>query len=118
MRTRRFFALAIVPIFMLLAPVSTIAAQSVTVAQAAQPTPDEVKAAVKNALMSVGLSMRQKREIHSMVQSYQAQTATADSATKQADAKALLKNIYGVLTPDQQTQFKASIKQSLSMDIQ
>ena len=113
----RSLAFAIVSVVITLPPLAIAASPSIVVAQAAQPTPDQVKAAVKNALMSCNLTIRQKREIHSMVQDYQTQTANADSATKQADAKALIKNIYGKLTPDQQTQFKASIKQSLSMDV-
>ncbi len=118
MRIHRLVALAIVPVFVTLAPLSVSAKENIVIAQAAQPSPSQVKAAVKNALMSVNLTFKQKREIKSMVDNYQTQTANADDATKQADAKALIKNIYGILTPDQQTQFKASMKQSLSMDIQ
>lgn len=118
MRAHRLFVFIVFPVLLIVTPFSVSAQQRAVIAQAAQPTPAQVKAAVKNALMSVGLTYRQKREIKSMTESYQAQTANADDATKQADAKALLKNIYGVLTPDQQTKFKASIKQSLAVDIQ
>ena len=118
MRIHRLLVLAIVPVLAALAPLTVTASQNVIIAQAAQPTPDQVKTAVKNALMSCNLTMRQKREIKPMVQSFQQQTANADDATKKTAAKALMKDIYGVLTPEQQTQFKASIKQSLSMDIQ
>lgn len=117
----RIYKLLIVVIVQLLAsfvPLAVSAQQHVIIAQTAQPTPDQVKAAVKNALMSAGLTRRQKREVESMVQNYKTQTANADQATKQADAKALLQNIYGSLNPDQQQKFKASIKQSLGMDIQ
>ncbi len=92
--------------------------QSNAIAQAAKPTPSQVKAAVKTALASVDLTLPQKRAIKSMVQSYESQTANADDATKQAAQETLLKNIYQTLTPQQQTQFKASIKQSLGADIQ
>ena len=100
-------------------PVTGVAQQQTnTTTQPAKPTPDQVKSAVKQALMSVGLTMPQKRQIRQMVQSYDQQTANADDATKQAAQKTLLQNIYGQLTPTQQTQFKASIKQSLGVDMQ
>jgi Spy/CpxP family protein refolding chaperone len=49
-----------------------------------------------------------------MVQNYKSQTANADAATKKSAQEALLKQIYGVLTPDQQTKFKASLKASMA----
>lgn len=100
-------------------PAAAVAQQQTnTMAQPAKFTPAQVKDAVKQALMSVNLSMAQKREIRKMVQSYEQQTANADDATKQAAQKALLQNIYAQLSPSQQTQFKASIKQSLGVDMQ
>ena len=119
MRIHRLLVLAIVPVLAALAPLTVTASQNYIIAQAAaQPTPDQVKTAVKNALMSCNLTIKQKREIKPMVENFKTQTANADDATKKTAAKALLKNIYGVLTPDQQTQFKASIKQSLGTDIE
>jgi t-SNARE complex subunit (syntaxin) len=118
MRILRITASIAISVLALFTPAIVAAQQHLLVAQAAQPTPEQVKAAVKNALMSVNLTLRQKREIKSMVDNYKTETANVDEATKQADAKSLLKNIYDVLTPDQQTQFKASIKQSLAMDVQ
>jgi Spy/CpxP family protein refolding chaperone len=98
-------------------PSVAVAQQPAAIAQAAKPSPDQVKAAIKNSLMSVGLTRHQKMQIKSMINNYQSQTANADDATKQSAQKALLKNIYGVLTPAQQTQFKASMKQQLGTDI-
>jgi hypothetical protein len=82
-------------------------------AQAA-PSPAQMQAAVKSSLQSVGLTMAQKRQILPMVQNYKSQTENADAATKKSAQEALLKNIYGVLTPDQQTKFKASMKAQLA----
>jgi hypothetical protein len=118
MRVHQVLLLGILPVIAMLTPLTIAARQNSVIAQAAKPTPAQVKSAVKSALMSVNLTPRQKREIKSMVENYQTQTANADDATKQADAKALIKNIYGALTPDQQGQFKASIKQSLGMDVE
>jgi len=95
----------------------TAQAHTATVAQASQtqtqPSPDEVKAAIKKGLQSANLTMPQKRQVRGMVQNYESQTAGADDATKKAAAQTLLKNIYGILTPQQQSTFKASMKQSL-----
>jgi hypothetical protein len=93
--------------------------QAATVAQANAPTPAstptqaEVQAAVKKALQSVNLTMPQMRQIRPMIANYKAQTANADAATKKAAKETLLEGIYGVLTPAQQAEFKASLKQSL-----
>jgi Spy/CpxP family protein refolding chaperone len=92
--------------------------QSVIVAQAASPSPQEVKAAVKQALTSADLTRSQKRQVKGMVENYEAQTTNADAATKKTASKTLIKNIYGILTPSQQATFKASLKQSLSADMQ
>jgi hypothetical protein len=82
-------------------------------AQAA-PSPAQMQAAVKSSLQSVGLTMQQKRQILPMVQNYKSQTEGADAATKKSAQETLLKNIYGVLTPDQQAKFKASMKAQLA----
>ena len=58
--------------------------------------------------------MRQKMRLKPMVQEYQQQTAGADAATEKSAQEALLKKIYGVLTPDQQAKFKASLKASMA----
>lgn len=116
----RLIALIALPAMLIVAPVTAVAQQpqQSPASQAAAPSPSQVKAAVKNALMSVGLTREQKRNIAGMVRSYESQTANADDATKKDAQKTLLKNIYNSLTPAQQTQFKASIKQSLQTDIQ
>lgn len=125
MRFSRLIAAALTPLIVVLVSTGAPAQQpSGAVAQAAapapaaasSPTPAQVKSAVKTALMSVDLTLPQKRQIRTMVQNYEAQTANADGPTKKAAQKALLENIYGILTPAQQTQFKASIKQSLGAD--
>jgi hypothetical protein len=91
-----------------------LALPGAVLAQAAAPSPAQLQAAVKSSLQSVGLTMQQKRQILPMVQNYKSQTENADAATKKTAQEALLKNIYGVLTPDQQTKFKASMKAQLA----
>ena len=116
MRTRLLVSLAALPILLALIPFGPIAqAHTTTVAQATQtqPSPDEVKAAIRKGLQSANLTMDQKRQVRGMLQNYESQTAGADDATKKAAQKTLLKNIYGILTPAQQSEFKASVKQSL-----
>jgi Spy/CpxP family protein refolding chaperone len=96
------------------APGAVFAAQSATMyAQASSMSPAQVQAAVKSALQSVNLTPRQKLQIKPMVEEYQSQTAGADAATKKSAQEALIKKIYGILTPDQQTKFKASLKASM-----
>jgi len=73
----------------------------------------EAKDAVKTALKSVNLTRHQKIQIAPMLENYKNQTANADDATKKTQQKALIKQIYGILSPDQQAQFKASLKQSM-----
>jgi hypothetical protein len=79
----------------------------------AQPSPTQVQTAVRSALQSAQLTPQQKLKIRPMVQQYQQQTAGADAATKKSAQEQLLKGIYGVMTPDQQAKFKASLKSSL-----
>lgn len=117
MRIVRLTVLLAIPLLFASVP-TIIAAQQQGTMQSSSFTPAQVKSAVKQALMSVNLSMHQKRQIREMVQSYDQQTANADDATKKAAQKTLLKNIYEQLTPAQQTQFKASIKQSLGANMQ
>ncbi|HEY2554420.1 MAG TPA: hypothetical protein VGI15_04145 [Candidatus Cybelea sp.] len=83
------------------------------VAQASQPNSQQVQTAVKNAIQAAGLSPRQKLKIKPMIEQYQQQTANADAATKKSAKEQLLKGIYGVMTPDQQAKFKASLKASM-----
>lgn len=100
-----------------MAPAGAIAqSSSVMVAQAAASSmsPSQVQTAVRNALQAADLTIRQKMQIKPMVQDYQQQTANADAATKKSAQEALLKKIYGVLTPDQQAKFKASLKASMA----
>jgi hypothetical protein len=108
----RFIAAALLSL--VVAPLAVSAQQQApTIAQATAPTSADVKTAVKNALAGVNLTPQQKREIAPMVRNYESQTANADAATTKAAKENLLKNIYGVLTPTQQTQFKASMKAQL-----
>jgi hypothetical protein len=79
----------------------------------AQQSPSQVQTAVRNALQSAQLTTQQKLKIRPMIQHYQQQTANADAATKKSAQEQLLKSIYGVMTPDQQAKFKASLKSSL-----
>jgi hypothetical protein len=119
MRISPFIAALTLPLLLGSFQIAAVAQQQTnSMAQPSKVTPAQVKDAVKQALMSVGLTRQQKLEIRKMVQSYEQQTTNADDATKQAAQKTLLENIYGKLTPAQQTQFKASIKQSLGTDIQ
>jgi len=99
---------------LLLAPLSVSAQQHApVVAQATAPTSADAKVALQNALEGVNLTPHQKRQIATMVRNYESQTANADAATTKAAKEALLKNIYGVLTPTQQGQFKASMRAQL-----
>jgi hypothetical protein len=99
---------------LLFAPFSVSAHQHAAITvQAAAPKAADVKVAVENALEGVNLTPQQKREIAPMVRNYESQTANADAATTKAAKESLLKNIYGVLTPTQQTQFKTSVKAQL-----
>ncbi len=116
MRFSRLVAGFLLPLGLAL-PAGVLAHQpsgTISVAQAAAPSSAQVQAAVKSALQSAGLTMQQKRQIVPMVQQYKSQTENADAATKKSAQEALLKNIYGVLTPDQQEKFKASLKASLA----
>jgi hypothetical protein len=79
----------------------------------AQQSPSQVQTAVRNAIQAAQLTPQQKLKIRPMLEQYQQQTANADAATKKTAQQQLLKNIYGVMTPDQQTKFKASLKSSL-----
>jgi hypothetical protein len=89
---------------------SAILTPSVAVAQQSS---SQVQTAVHNALQAAQLTPRQMLKIKPMLEQYQKQTANADAATKKSAKEQLLKNIYGVLTPDQQAKFKASLKSSL-----
>jgi|HubBroStandDraft_6_1064221.scaffolds.fasta_scaffold10549_2 hypothetical protein len=90
-----------------------VAAPSIAFAQATSASPSQVQTAVRGALQSAELTPEQKMKIAPMVKQYQAQTANADAATKKSAKEQLLKGIYGVMTPDQQAKFKASLKSSL-----
>jgi hypothetical protein len=79
----------------------------------AQQSPSQVQTAVRNAIQAAQLTPQQKLKIKPMLEQYQQQTANADAATKKSAKEQLLKNIYGVMTPDQQAKFKASLKSSL-----
>jgi hypothetical protein len=79
----------------------------------AQQSPSQVQTAVRNAIQAAQLTPQQKLKIKPMLEQYQQQTANADAATKKSAKEQLLKNIYGVMTPDQQAKFKASLKASL-----
>jgi hypothetical protein len=79
----------------------------------AQPSSSQVQTAVRSALQAAQLTPQQKLKVRPMLQQYQQQTANADPAAKKSAQEQLLKNIYGVMTPDQQAKFKASLKSSL-----
>jgi Spy/CpxP family protein refolding chaperone len=113
MRTTLRIAALLLPLAFA-APGVALAQSSMSTQAAASPNPAQVQTAVKNALQSVNLTMRQKMQIKPMIESYQQQTANASAADKKTAQEALLKKIYGVLTPDQQTQFKASLKASMA----
>lgn len=100
-------------VFRLIAGLTLALAVAAPIAAVAQQNPSQVQAAVKTAIQSAGLSMHQKMQIKPMVQQYQQQTANADAATKKSAQQELLKKIYGVMTPDQQAKFKASLKSSM-----
>lgn len=90
-----------------------VAAPSIAFAQATAASPSQVQTAVRSALQSAELTPQQKMKIAPMIKQYQEQTAGADAATKKSAKEQLLKGIYGVMTPDQQAKFKASLKSSL-----
>ena len=79
----------------------------------AQQSPSQVQTAVRSAIQAAQLTPQQKLKIKPMLEQYQQQTANADAAAKKSAQEQLLKNIYGVMTPDQQAKFKASLKSSL-----
>lgn len=113
MRILRLIAVLAVPVSLAF-PLSALAqSTATTVAQASTADPSKVQAAVRNALESANLSMRQKMQIKPMVEHYQSQTAGASASEKKSAQEQLLKSIYGVMTPAQQTQFKSSLKSSL-----
>ena len=117
MRISRFLACFALPLA-LTVPVAAFAQQpGAGSAAAAKLTPAQVQSAVKNSLQSVNLTPRQKLQIKPMLENYQQQTAGADAATKKSAQEALLKNIYGVLTPQQQAEFKASMKAQIQNDM-
>ena len=113
MKILRLIAVLAVPLSFAF-PVSAPAQPTTTmVAQTGTTDPSKVQAAVKTALQSANLSMRQKMQIKPMIQQYQSQTANATASQKKSAQEQLLKDIYGVMTPAQQTQFKSSLKSSL-----
>ena len=84
------------------------------VASAVQsPTPSQVQTRGPQRDPGSATHPRQKMQIKPMIEQYQQQTANADAATKKSAKEQLLKGIYGVMTPDQQAKFKASLKSSL-----
>ncbi len=87
----------------------TQTAQAATSSQEQQ----KVQSSVKKALKSTHPTTQQKEEILGFLSNYEAQTQNANPEQMQAAKKTLLESIYNVLTPAQQTQFKASLKQSL-----
>jgi Spy/CpxP family protein refolding chaperone len=95
-------------------PVNALAAPTaMTVAQVSEANPQQLKTAVANALKEANLTPHQKMQIRPMIQNYQSETANADAAQKKTAQEKLLKGIYGVLTPAQQTTVKNSLKSQL-----
>jgi Spy/CpxP family protein refolding chaperone len=114
MRLSLLLSAAALPLLLAL-PAVAPAQQSGTSAgaSAGAMSPEQMQGAVKSALKSVNLTPRQKLQIKPMIQTYQTQTAGADAATTKAAKEQLLKGIYGVLTPQQQSEFQASLKASI-----
>jgi Spy/CpxP family protein refolding chaperone len=102
------------PIALALPGVASAQAAPPAGAMASSMSPDQVQAAVKSSLKACDLTIKQKLAIKPMVENYQSQTAGADAATKKSAQESLLKNIYGVLTPQQQATFKASMKSQMA----
>jgi Spy/CpxP family protein refolding chaperone len=98
----------------LIFPGAVLAQQPGTMVAQASPSPEQVQTAVKNALQAANLTTRQKLQIKPMIEDYQQQTNGASAAAKKTAQETLLKKIYGILTPQQQTQFKASLKSSMA----
>ena len=113
MRISTLIAGLALPLAMALPGVALAQQSGMTSAAASTPSPAQMQAAVKSGLQAADPDMRQKRQIKSLVDNYQSQTANASDATKKTARENLLKGIYGVLTPDQQTKFKAAVKASL-----
>lgn len=84
-----------------------------TVAQVSGANPTQLKEAVVNALKEANLTPQQKMQVRPMIAQYQSSTANADAAQKKTAQEKLLKEIYGVLTPAQQTTVKNSLKSQL-----
>jgi len=63
------------------------------------------------ALRSLGLTADQQSQIRGFVSATKTANAGADTATRHANLKALRREILGVLTPDQRTQLRATLKQ-------
>jgi hypothetical protein len=106
----RFIAASILPLA-LLAPAVAAAQPPAVIAQTS--TAPSKEDAIKSALKSCNLTMRQKMQIKPMMENYQTQSAGADPATKKNMQTALVKQIYGTLTPSQQTTFKQSMMSSM-----
>lgn len=114
MRISKLIAGLALPLAMALPGVALAQQSGMTSAAAAStPSPAQMQAAVKSGLQAAEPNLRQKKQIKSLVDNYQSQTANASEATKKTARENLLKGIYGVLTPDQQTKFKAAVKASL-----
>jgi hypothetical protein len=112
MRSLRLMALSALPLALTLA-VATPARPTTVVAQATATASPQMEAAVKKALQSANLTLHQKMQIKPMLQQYESSVKNADPAAKQAAQKKLMQGIYGVLTPAQQSQVKASMKSSM-----
>jgi Spy/CpxP family protein refolding chaperone len=63
------------------------------------------------ALHSLGLTADQQSQIRGFVSATKTANAGADAATRRANLKAMRREIAGVLTPDQRTQLRATLKQ-------
>jgi Spy/CpxP family protein refolding chaperone len=94
-------------------PAAAATAAPATAAPAMSSSHANMQAAVKKGIEDAQLTPRQKMQIAPMVKKYQTDTANATASQKTAAQKTLLKNIYGVMTPDQQAKFKASVKSSM-----
>lgn len=63
------------------------------------------------ALRSLNLSDAQKAQIRSIVQSYRQKNQGVDQATRRTNMRQMRSDIVGILTPDQQAQFRTQLQQ-------
>jgi hypothetical protein len=94
------------------------AAQAAVVAQpmlVTQAQPQPTQAQVQAALKAANLSLRQKRALKPMVDTYKSQVANAPNAqAKEAATQQLIASMKTVLSPAQQAAFKESLMNQMA----